>query len=76
MSAADQSLSVLSDLVGFKIPIMCELTTHILTTSIVYFVVTDVCWQVKERSLGRQEECFPLVGQHLSTIFSPSAFCS
>lgn len=37
MSAADQSLSVLSDVAGLKIVITCELTTHILTTNIVYF---------------------------------------
>lgn len=37
MSAAEQSLSVLSDLVGLTIAIMGELTTHILTTYIAYF---------------------------------------
>lgn len=37
MSSAGQSLSVLTDVVGLKVLIMRELTTHILTTYIVYF---------------------------------------
>lgn len=37
MSVVDKSLSVLSDVSGLKTAIMYELTTHILTTYIIYF---------------------------------------
>lgn len=54
MSAADKGLPILSDAIALKIAIMWELTTHILTTYIVYFACHMCMWQVRESSLGRQ----------------------